>query len=365
MISSIVRRMCRRSNQCRSWAPTVRTLQAAALCWAVGACSDGNQIQNPQPTVTIPELDTLPGSWTRAPQMPVAVEEAAVAVYQGLIYVVGGAGLVTVPDTVRGPVIELCCIGYATVQRYDPASGQWEQLGDLPQERQRMAIAVVGDTMYAAGGISDVGSHSTLWAYLPDADEWVERPSLPQPRWGASAASALGRLYIIGGEDAGSRVAADSMAIYDPATGSWRLGARVPGGIVGATVHNIDGMLYVVGGSEPGTFGSDASHRILAFDPLGETWTTVTETPGLGTLFASAVLNGRIHLVGGRSQGGAPADYHRIYDVATAQWFQTRGPRNPRFDHATVVVGGRLYLLTGIQGQQQDPTADVDVFELQ
>ena len=75
-----------------------------------------------------------------------------------------------------------------------------------------------------------------------------------------------------------------------------------------------------------------------------------------------AVLNGRIHLVGGRSDGGAPGDYHRIYDIVADQWFQARGPRDPRFDHASVVVGGRLYVLTGVPGQQQDPTADVVVF---
>ena len=356
MISKIVRGVRRWSNQCQNWAHTVRILQAAALCWAVAACSGADQIQNPP--VTIAELDSLQGMWTRAPRMPVAVQEASVAVYRGLIYVVGGAGIVAIPPN-------LCCDGYATVQRYDPASGQWEQLGDLPQDRWRMAIAVVGDTMYAAGGISTVGGQATLWAYLPDADEWVERPPLPQTRWGASAASALGRLYVIGGQDAGGRIAADSIAIYDPATGAWRLAARVPGGIAGATTHNIDGVLYVVGGFDPATLGSDPSHRILAFDPVGETWTTVTETPGIGILFASAVLNGRIHLVGGRSDGGAPGDYHRIYDLVADQWFQARGPRDPRFDHASVVVGGRLYVLTGVQGQQQDPTTEMDVFELQ
>ena len=362
MISSLVRRMRCWSNQYPSQAPVVRTLRAAALCWALGACSDGDQIQNP--TVTIAELDTLQGTWTAAAAAPVSVQDAAVAVFRGQIYVAGGEGVVVEPD-----LGEVCCVSYATVQRYDPPSNQWEQLGDLPEWRQQMAIAVVGDTMYAAGGFFSTlghvgGAQSTLWAYLPEADEWVERPSLPHPRWGASAASVLGRLYLIGGQDAGGRVAADSIAIYDPATGSWRLAAPVPRGIVGATTHNIDGMLYVVGGSEPGVFG-DASHRILAFNPVDETWTTVTDTPGLEDSFASAVLNGRIHLVGGRRQGGAAADYHRIYDIVADQWFQARGPRDPRSDHASVVVGGRLYVLAGVQGQQQDPSADVDVFELQ
>ena len=363
MISSLVRRMRSRGKQGQSWALSVRnTLQTAVLWGAVGACSSEDQIQNP--SVTIAELDPLLGTWTAAAAAPVSVQDAAVAVFRGQIYVVGGEGTILEDD-----LGEVCCVSYATVQRYDPPSNQWEQLRDLPEWRERMALAVVGDTMYAAGGMFSTlghvgGAQSTLWAYLPEADEWVERPSLPKPRWGASAASVLGRLYVIGGQDKGGRVAADSIAIYDPATGSWRLTTPVPGGIVEATTHNINGILYVVGGSKLGAFG-DGYHRILAFNPVDETWTTVTDTPGLEESFASAVLNGRIHLVGGRRQGGSAADYHRIYDLVADQWFQARGPRDPRSDHASVVVGGRLYVLTGVQGQQQDPTADVDVFKLQ
>ena len=366
MIPSLVRSAGNRSGRDTSQMRAVRVLQLAALTWVVGACSDGVQeLPLPQDTGT-GELATLDGAWGVVAALPVGVQDVGVAVYRGQIYVVGGAGVVTVPDA-TGTSSQLCCAAYATVQRYDPTTNAWTQLADLPEVRRSLALGVVGDTLYAVGGIRDHvgqpgGTEATLWAYLPETDEWAERTPLPEPRSGATAVSVLGQLYVIGGISAGfTRIPGDSIAIYDPATALWRHAAPVPGGIVDAVAHNVDGLVYLIGGNDPINL-SDGSRSILTYDPAGDTWATLIDTPGFNEMFRSAVLNGRLHLVGGLMPGG---EYHRVYDIASGEWLKAPDLRSPRRDHAAVALNARLYLIGGLDGVTDNPTTTVHVFNLQ
>jgi non-specific serine/threonine protein kinase len=346
----------------------VLTLYVAMLCSAAAACGGGDAGQDQQPAPTEPvEWATLEGSWTSAPPMPVPVVNAGVALYRDQVYVAGGGGVFDFPPGVA------CCLSYASVQRFDPHTNQWERLGDLPERRDRMALGVVGDTLYAVGGrvksvpATSGRSRPSLWAYLPESDQWVERPELPAPRSGAAAVGALELLVVIGGEnidgDFAQRVSGDSVALYDPRDGTWRHAAPVPGGIAGATAHFENGLVYVVGGYTPVSAAASASQRILAYEVTGERWLTITETPGHQNRFASAVLNGRIHLVGGHEHYIAPSAYHRAFDIATNGWFVAPDLPKTRSEHAAVVIGDRLLLIGGSQDQADpNPTAEIDVF---
>ena len=344
----------------RSWI-SIRALVGVALISSLGACSDGETIQDPVPTTNT--VDTIGGLWAAVTELPLAVQEAAVAVYREKIYVVGGEGIVNVIGA--GP---LCCGGYATVQRYDPVTNTTERLGDLPQERDRLALAVLDDTLYAIGGQFNNpamagGTVATVWVYLPDTDDWVERTPLPEPRNGAAAVAANGQLFVIGGVDGASRAAGDSIVIYDPATGLWRHGAPLLGGLVNATAHFVNGLVYVVGGHGP-TSTFDRSSTVYTYDPATDGWATVTITPGSNHSYSSAVLGGRLHLIGGRSDSPAASEFHRVFDFTTGEFLQAPELLRARRDHRSVVVGDALYVLTGSLENEQNPTATVDMYRL-
>lgn len=354
MVSHLVRTQ-------RRWT-SIRALAAVALIAGLAACSDGDVIQDPTPTTNT--VDSIGGLWASAPALPVAVQEAGVAVYRDKIYVVGGEGLVDIPGT--GPI---CCAGYKTVQRYDPATNAAVRLGDLPEERDRLTLGVLSDTLFAIGGsFNNVGmaggTVATVWAYLPDSDEWVERTPLPEPRSGATAVAANGQLFLLGGADGLDRVAGDSIVIYDPATGLWRHGAPIVGGLVNATAHYVNGLVYVVGGHGPNS-SFDGSNTVYTYDPATDSWANVTITPGTNYAYASALLAGRLHLVGGRADTPAAQPFHRVYDFATGEFLQARELRQARRDHRSVVVGQALYVLTGSLAGDVDPSATMDVYRLQ
>jgi N-acetylneuraminic acid mutarotase len=183
------------------------------------------------------------------------------------------------------------------------------------------STAVIGRTLYLAGGI--VADTTTTRAAALDLDTWTWRdlPDMPRGRNHAAAATDGERLYIFGGRGAGSgdgNVVAngfDDVQIYDPATDSWTVSDGSPGappplpqarGGMGKAVY-LDGEFWILGGetldgpgaSELGTYG-----RVDIFDPTSSSWRS---GPSLGVprhgLFP-VVHAGRIYVAGGGTQAG-------------------------------------------------------------
>jgi hypothetical protein len=86
------------------------------------------------------------------------MQELSAAVLHGRIYVAGG--------------IDGANHASAAAFRYDPAANRWERIADLPAPRHHMPLAVVGDTLYAAGGLSGATfvPETTLWLYREAAN---------------------------------------------------------------------------------------------------------------------------------------------------------------------------------------------------
>lgn len=116
-----------------------------------------------------------------------------------------------------------------SVARFDPESGKWTKLPSLPECRSSHDAAVVGNTLYAAGGwqMADGDSqwHSTAWkmALCKDKLAWEPIADPPFRRRALALAAHDGKLYVVGGmtEDDGPTTA---VSIYDPATDSWSEG---------------------------------------------------------------------------------------------------------------------------------------------
>src|SRR2546423_15708351 len=80
-----------------------------------------------------------------------------------------------------------------------------------------MPLAVVGDTLYAVGGLTgkSFAPENTLWLYREDANRWEPRAALPTPRGASGAAAVNGRLIVVGGWGLKPRLL-PAAAIYAP-----------------------------------------------------------------------------------------------------------------------------------------------------
>lgn len=117
--------------------------------------------------------------WTELAPLPAGTEQgsAAVGVRGNKIFLAGGMRTLTPgPGGLQDTV--------ATVTSYDTKTGRWGRLADLPEARDHVGGAVVGNTFYVLGG-RDRGQanvRDTVYAYDFQTRRWTERAPMPTPR---------------------------------------------------------------------------------------------------------------------------------------------------------------------------------------
>lgn len=142
----------------------------------------------------------------------------------------------------------------ADFARMKPGSLAWETLPSLPEARSSHDAAVIGDTLYVAGGWSMSGSGNTKWHdtafamnLAGDKLEWKPITAPTFKRRALALAAHQGKLYCLGGmqEQGGTTTA---VAIYDPQTNAWSEGPALLGGSMdgfGSSTFACNGSLFV------------------------------------------------------------------------------------------------------------------------
>jgi N-acetylneuraminic acid mutarotase len=201
-----------------------------------------------------------------------------------------------------------------------------EPLPPLPGPLANSCGAVVGETVYVAGGIAtpeatnamknfwalDLGKHSA---------KWLELPPWPGPaRMLAVAASVGGSFYVAGGTDLAPDATGQPRRTYlkdayrfKPGAG-WQRVADMPNPVVAAPtpapVVGADAFL-VIGGDdgslanfEPKSRHPGFPNRVLRYETKPDRWSIAGETPAPRATLPTAVWNGLTVLPSGEAKPG-------------------------------------------------------------
>ena len=302
------------------------------------------------------------GNWSRLKPIPQGEEEVIGVAAGGKLYVAAGLGAF--------PGWEPKQIFFS----YDPAANEWSKLPSLPEGIHHPGFAAVGNKVYAIGGFTisrPAGGGlpawvpaNSVWIYDIPGKTWSKGAPLPTPR-GALTATAVGtKIYAIGGaknpvystNELRPSVPVENMAtneVYDTTANTWS-SARP---MLTARNHHgaalIDGKIYVVGGRIGSTFIIGLSTNVNtneAYDMKTDTWSSVfgmtTARSGVGT----AVLNGRMHVLGGEAYlNDLVGTYrtHEAYDPKTNSWERLPPMPTPRHGLAAGEIGGKIYAISG------------------
>ena len=168
-----------------------------------------------------------PDAWELVNEGPRRTGLALVA-YQGKLYRIGGWE----SKNKKGEKWNL--ISQADFARFDPKTGQWEELAPLPAGRSSHDAALIGSKLYVVGGWNMQGESEGEWhedAFVADlADEKPEWKPIARPpftRRAIAVASSNGKLYVIGGMD-DSTETTNAVAVYDPQSNAWSEGPELP-----------------------------------------------------------------------------------------------------------------------------------------
>ncbi|XBQ15294.1 MAG: kelch repeat-containing protein [Oceanicaulis sp.] len=244
----------------------------------------------------------------------------------------------------------------------------WTSAPDLPTRVQEIYPALLGQTIYVAGGLTpdagtgSIGITDQVFALTPGATEWRRRARLPVPTHHPNLAAAEGYLYAIGGFTAangGAWSMTDAVRIYDESRDRWSAGPDLPTPYAETVAASINGRIHVVTGRRPAGLSNrnwpdhaDTNAHVV-LDTAAGVWTTAAPAPTARNSAAGAVLGGRLHVVGGRTVTGGNVANHEVYDPAEDRW-EARAPlpdpvEGPRGAGglAAAVLGDRLYVFGG------------------
>ena len=219
----------------------------------------------------------------------------------------------------------------------------WTRLADMPAAAAKFGVAAVAGKLYVVGGYD---TRRTLMIYDIAANSWVSGPALPQGSDNLAALAGDNKVYALGGE------AGTAVQVYDPVTNLWAAGPALPGLRFASAAALLNSRLHLVGGWN-GSNGASASLASQAvFDLASQTWTAGPPLATARNAAAAAVVDGRMYVVGGRSPGIRATDQQslasvEVYSSVSGQWTAGAALPQARASLAAVALAGRVYALGG------------------
>lgn len=268
-------------------------------------------------------------------------------------------------------------IDVAFEKRAEASTSPWLTKAPMPMPRGDFGVAVVNGHIYAIGGrtgkeVFVAYPVSSNQMYDPATDTWTTQASMPTPRFNFAIAVFGDKIYVFGGQRAynmtgdGKPILCPSTEVYDPAANAWQTKKPmpIPEADIGANV--VEGLIYIIGGA-PGNATIRASNLNQVYDPATDCWTQKEPIPrSIGAQgYGSAVVNNRIHIIGGGSGLGNKSN--QIYTPSTDTWTKGAPIPFPGLVSAAAATSGtkapkRIYALGGggVSGSSLNQVYDVE-----
>ncbi len=200
------------------------------------------------------------------------------------------------------------------VEAFHPPTFRKVRVADLPTPRTYLAVvADAAGRIYAIGGSSRVfnigmnNALATVERYDPATGAWVRLPDMPTPR--TSLAATLGpdgRIYAVGGHDPDTPEAGRAVEAFDPRTNAWTRETPLPQERWGHTaVTTRDGRIVVVGGWVPARLSIARDMLVLSPGDARRSGWVAYDGPSIPRWGHASALgpDGRVHVLGGWADG--------------------------------------------------------------
>lgn len=339
----------------------------------VNFCDAGNDrsASGDIPAAKIP-CPAPPG--TVIPWQPNPVELALPEARTGMLAIQSGSHLYLVGGSdAAGPTADVLDTTVTSDGNFSP----WAAGPALPEPRTDAALAVFGGVPYIIGGLDANGAptdtvyagtvtNGSITGWVPaDGTNSTPNLTLPTALSDATAVASSGALILIGGKTADGLSATVYQSVLD--TGVLKAWEEVsatplPEARADAASAILGNFLYVVGGEGPnGTsaqvFRLTLDNGVPATPPQG--WATPAEgsagnLPAPRASAASFTNNGALYVIGGMDASNAPTstNYWTVPNATTgdiSSWSETTAtdPLAPRSGAAVSAIGSEVFLIGG------------------
>ncbi len=216
-------------------------------------------------------------------------------------------------------IATIICIGLCSSLQ----AQSWRKASSLPLGVQEIYTDTMDGLIYLGGGIpKDQTKYTNQFvSYDAKKDKWTKLSSLPKRRHHVTISTSNKKVYAIGGFEGHLPywTPQSTTFVYTPETNSWTKGIDMPtprGEHVSAVV---DGKIYLIGGRVGKTPKSKHFENLIdtkineVFNPKTNSWSRVANAPTARNSAAAVVIGKKIYVIGGRqNQKGLDGKYRLI-----------------------------------------------------
>lgn len=265
-------------------------------------------------------------TWATRASMSIERYGPCVAAVNGMVYSIGGSA--------GSDWKQL-------VEEYNPLTDAWMTKANMPTGRHSPACGVYNNSIYVAAGTYFSGYSSSLEAYDPLTNAWVAKAALTSTPRNVYGAFANGKFYLLGGDTAG--VLYNLVDEYDPIANIWTPKTPMPTARKGVAV-TVNNKIYVIGGY---TLGASAGmNTVEEYDPVLDSWTTKATMPTARSGMATAVIDGKIYVIGGQSTG-VILNAVEVYDPIANSWTSLAPAPFYRNQTGSTLIDNIVYIIGG------------------
>ena len=260
-------------------------------------------------------------------------------------------------------------------------AGGWEQVTELPISRFGNAAAAVDGKIYIIGGYDrhkNLGGRaralSIVDVYDTQTNTWHTVANMPTPRVAVQTAVFSNEIYVFGGYDRkgfrGTRRNKKIVEMYDTQTDTWVKKQDMPRFRIHFATAVVDGKIYVIGGKiVDNPFNAKSTNLVEVYDPLTNTWEKRADMPTARALTDAVVVDDKVYVLGGQKTWVAldvPGLFVRSieeYNPKTDKWQQLPEMSIFKGEFSTVALDNEIYTLGGLKLENGHKyISDVDVY---
>ncbi len=222
----------------------------------------------------------------------------------------------------------------------------WEGVAGLPAPRYGHISGVLDGYLYAVGGGDETTSAYTN-AYRFDGSAWEEVEGLPAPRSRMVGGLWSNTLCVAGGTDENvPDLPQTNLYIFDGSTWT-EFEAGLPGAVRAMGGDTLSNLWFVVAG------GLDDTDSVLtnAYSYDGAAWSAIDGLPDARFDSASAVFGGYLYIIGGLDDfADSTSQQTNVYSFDGTSWTEVNGLPAAWCGMAAAEFNGELYAIGGFNG---------------
>lgn len=258
-----------------------------------------------------------------------------------------------------------------SIAQSNSASKQ-QELPQLPQAVQEIYPAVYQGKIWVAGGISShlpqsqgqMTDQVQFWS--PGMQQWQKSVPLPEGRHhtylqAVTLKTGNEKLFAFGGfinsdtnnSEQGQWKNTADVLLLDIKNGHWKKVAQMPAPLSETVAAVIDGKIHLAGGrSSKENKNSQWQHSTdvnwhWVFDPVTYEVTQAAPLPSARNSAATVQLKNRWIVIGGRTVGGKNLTEVLEYDAKQNRWINLPAMPEGRAGHAAAVLGNHIQIFGG------------------